>query len=140
MEELIAALRKLQSSAVAMYSMAHDAHWNVEGILFVQLHDLFGKIYDDVYGSIDPISENIRKAGAYATYPGVVVNDVVTSPRRLLEILDSLNSVCISDAKALFDAANAVNEQGIANFAADRIDKHQFWAWWLKSSLKTTID
>ena len=41
--------------------------------------------------------------------------------------------------KNLFDVATSSREQGLANFCADRQDKLQFWSWWLRSSLKSTI-
>ena len=40
--------------------------------------------------------------------------------------------------KNAFDVANQENEQGIANFIAERIDKHQKWNWQLKSSLMSS--
>jgi DNA-binding ferritin-like protein len=46
----------------------------------------------------------------------------------------------IEDVKSLFDIATANKEQGLANFIADRQDKLQFWAWWLRSSIKSTIN
>ena len=135
MEKLIEALRALQASTFQMYTYSHDAHWNVEGILFVQFHGFFKDLYEDTYEAIDPISENIRKCGGYTTFPAAPVTQVTTSPRELLLHLEYLNNACIADAKAMFNAADAINEQGVANFAAERIDKHQFWAWWIKASL-----
>jgi DNA-binding ferritin-like protein len=33
-----------------------------------------------------------------------------------------------------FNTANESNQQGIANFIAERIDMHQKWNWFLKAS------
>jgi DNA-binding ferritin-like protein len=41
--------------------------------------------------------------------------------------------VCVNRAFAL---ANSANEQGIANFLAERDAEHKKWAWQLRSSLK----
>jgi len=46
-----------------------------------------------------------------------------------------MNSEYISELKNTFDVANRVNEQGVANFIAERIDQHQKWDWFLKASL-----
>ena len=35
----------------------------------------------------------------------------------------------------VYDIANKLNEQGICNFIAERIDMHQKWSWQLKSTL-----
>ena len=59
-----------------------------------------------------------------------------------LEINDVLdmykkNVVMLAMLKNVFDMANSANEQGIANFVAERIDMHQKWQWQLGSSLQT---
>jgi len=42
--------------------------------------------------------------------------------------------------KDAFEMADAGNEQGLANFIAERIDQHQFWSWQLSASLKTSVN
>jgi DNA-binding ferritin-like protein len=49
--------------------------------------------------------------------------------------LHGANERVISAWKALFVMADAENEQGIADFAAARIDMHQKWAWQMRSHL-----
>ena len=65
-------LTKLQKTAkvafaseFSFYLKAHNFHWNVEGPDFLQYHDLFGKIYEEVFDSIDPFAEQIRALDAY---------------------------------------------------------------------------
>ena len=48
MNELLKALKIAFASEFAFYLKAHYFHWNVEGPLFSQLHDLFGNIYEEV--------------------------------------------------------------------------------------------
>ena len=91
-----------------------------------------------MYGQIDPISENIRKCGGYTTYPSASVTGQETSPRVLTMQIEMFNEVVINQLKHTFVIANGLGEQGVANYIADRIDKHQFWAWWLKASLASS--
>jgi starvation-inducible DNA-binding protein len=149
MEELIAALKKWQANSVVFYSTAHGFHWNVEGPLFTQYHTFFEEIYTDVYGTIDTIAEWIRKFDTPAPY---LLQDFIASqtygdvqldsnsPLAMSRQLLSMNDVMIESIKQMFDVATIQKEQGLANFLADRQDKHQFWGWWLKSSLKSTIN
>jgi starvation-inducible DNA-binding protein len=65
MDELIKALKISFASEFSFYLKAQYFHWNVEGENFQQYHELFGGIYEEVYGSIDDFAENIRKAGSY---------------------------------------------------------------------------
>ena len=149
MEQLIAMLKKWQANSVVFYSTAHGFHWNVEGPLFTQYHAFFEQIYSDVYETIDTISEWLRKFDVVAPYTladftannnyGDVQLDS-NSPIAMSRQLLNMNNQMIADIKIMFDQATIQKEQGLANFLAERQDKHEFWGWWLKSSLKSTIN
>jgi DNA-binding ferritin-like protein len=57
----------------------------------------------------------------------------------MIRNLSASNDQIISDLKEIFILANNANEQGLANFIAERIDQHQFWSWQLSVSLKTMV-
>ena len=54
-------LNELLADVISFYFKAHSAHWNVMGPDFAEYHSLFESIYSDVYESVDPIAENVRK-------------------------------------------------------------------------------
>ena len=64
--QLSEAMKTALATSFAYYLKAQYYHWNVEGPDFKQYHDLFGGIYEEVYGSIDTMAEEIRALGAYA--------------------------------------------------------------------------
>lgn len=145
MTKLINSLKVLMSDVVTMYFVAHGYHWNVEGQDFSQYHALFEDIYSDVYSSIDPIAENLRKLDAYAPFTlskftelrTVESSEVKAEPRAMAKALIKVNDGVLSSLNSTFKIANEdANEQGIANFIAERIDMHQKWAWQLKASTK----
>lgn len=137
------ALQKVLNDTVVFYYAAHRAHWNVEGEDFTQFHQLFSMIYEDAIGSIDNIAENMRKLQVFpATLTESVMNasfkdDINTTEALGLAqgILEKNNAVNASILVA-FAAANAANEQGIADFLAGRDDAHKKWSWQLRASLK----
>ena len=144
-KDLVNALVKLQSLVVKMYGQAHGYHWNVEGAGFPQYHKFLLKIYSDVYDSIDPISENLRKLGAKAPFgvkewndnSDLEINDSegINSKQMFQELLQT-NTIVLAMLKRTFDISNEIDEQGICNFIAERIDQHQFWQWQLTATLK----
>lgn len=143
--ELVGALRELLADVVSLYLKAHGYHWNVEGPDFSQYHGLFEDIYSDIYSSVDPIAENLRKLGEYAPFRLERLNDLKTiddkaatsnEPKALAKDLLKHNEAMVDKLKSTFDIANTANEQGIANFIAERIDMHQKWVWQLKASTK----
>jgi starvation-inducible DNA-binding protein len=121
MDELKQAMKQAFANSFAFYLKAQFFHWNVEGILFPQLHGFFGGIYEEVYGSIDPFAENIRKLGSYA--PGsfsrlsqlAAINDEERIPpaKDMLEILLQDNDVILESIKAAYDAAESVGAVGL---------------------------
>lgn len=131
------------ADVITFYYRAHAAHWNVVGPDFAQYHELFGEIYEDTYDSIDPLAENIRKCGGVpvSTLPEIVAARTIddspasTDARSLAADLMTANDLVVDCLKRAFDAADDADEQGLANFLAERIDRHQMWRWQLASSL-----
>lgn len=141
---LVANLNRLVADLYTFYVTAHGFHWNVEGDEFVSYHEFFGEIYGDVHDSIDAWAENIRKIGAYAPFRlddlvqlrEIADSTVTNGPASdLVQVLYDQNEGVLSCLNEAFATSTAANEQGIANFAAERIDQHQKWAWQLRSLL-----
>ena len=137
-------LTELLADVVSFYFRAHGAHWNVKGADFSEYHKLFLKIYEDVYESIDPIAENLRKLGSIAPFTLTSfltlrsIDDASTTlqdPIALANDLLAANDMIIDELSDAFDCATNYNQQGVANFLAGRIDQHQFWKWQLTASL-----
>ena len=120
--------------------------WNVVGQTFKQDHAFLLEIYEDVFDSIDTYAENIRRIGVKAPF-GLVqlqsnsllkINDSLdlTSEQMFAE-LSKTNLQIIDKLKDIFDVATEARENGIANFLADRQDKHAFWQWQMTATLKS---
>lgn len=144
MDELVKAMKIAFSSEFSYYLKAHYFHWNVEGPDFSQYHDLFGKIYEEVYGSIDDFAENIRKLGAYT--PGSytrfsvlsIIEEEVQVPNKNIMVAELLRDgeLMVDLLRKVFQLGEQVGEHGISDFIAARMDAHQKHNWMLRSSLK----
>lgn len=136
-------LSELLADTVTFYLRAHGAHWNIMGPDFAEYHALFASIYEDVYGSVDPLAENLRKIGVQAPFQmeqfislrSIDDGSLATDAKELALGLLAANDVMIETITDAFTCASMFNEQGIANFLADRLDAHQMWRWQLSSSL-----
>lgn len=138
-----ASLAVVLADTYALVVLAQGAHWNVSGADFAEYHALFGAIYDEVYAAIDPLAENILKSGG--TAPGSLSAlqqartgtdpDSPRNPLGLAEMLADANDRLLAQIAGAFAVASAANEQGIANFLAERDDAHKKWRWQLRSSL-----
>ena len=144
MDELIKATKIAFATEFAFYLKAHYFHWNVEGPDFLEYHDLFGKIYEEVYGSIDDFAENIRKLGSYT--PGSytrlsmlsqIDDEMAVPPKDVMvqELLDDCEKIS-KVLKLVYNLAEREGKHGLSNFLAERMDAHDKHAWMLRSSLK----
>lgn len=137
-------LGQLLGDVFTEYVQAHSYHWNVSGVQFSQYHDLFSEIASDVYSSIDPIAENILKLG-YDAPVGLAqliafreLKDpelVPDTPVAMATALLAANMIVLDTLNDAFAQATIENQQGIANFLAERIDQHQKWSWQLRKSI-----
>lgn len=137
-------LKTLLASNFAYYLKAHQFHWNVEGPDFGQLHKFFQKIYEDAYSALDPTAEYIRYLGEYA--PGslerfseltqISGQTKIPRARLMLEELYANNDQMIDILNVCFASSTKENQQGIANFIAERLSAHGKYRWQLLSYLK----
>ena len=126
-----------------LYLEAHAAHWNVEGPSFPMLHEFFGDFYQDVFGSIDFFAESLRQhlqlapANFAQTMKAATLKEgqASTKPKVLLEQLYGKNHLIMNSLKAVVKAAEAVDDQGLANFSQERLGKHLKWDWQFRVQL-----
>lgn len=145
MDKQIAALKVALANTFMMYFKAHSYHWNVEGIHFGQFHEFFGDIYEDVHGAVDVLAENLRKLEQYAPisltelYSFKTCSEDITKPATVKIMLNNLladNREVYNALSKVFDAATEAKNQGLANFAADRMDTHKKYEWMILSFMK----
>ena len=143
--DLVTSLKKMLAEAYVLYHTIHGFHWNVEGVDFYEYHKMFDDIVADIYENLDPIAENIRKLGASTPFTMselVKLSDikevglVSKEAKELSKTFLNINEQYIKNIKDVFKVANKDDEQGIANFIAERIDNHQKYSWFLKASVE----
>ena len=127
-----------------LYLEAHAAHWNVEGPSFPMLHEFFGDYYEDVFGSIDFFAESLRQHEALApsTLSGlpktatIKESNPATNGAQLIQQLYGKNKLLMTNLKKVSSEAAAVDDQGLQNFAQERLGKHLKWDWQFRVQLK----
>ena len=138
-------LKILLASTYAYSIKAQFFHWNVEGPDFAQLHEFFGELYSEVYdNTIDRAAEFVRVLDDYT--PGSferfmelsIIKGQTKVPRARLmieELFQDTNQL-IEQLNQTFEAATAEQQEGIANFIAERLDAMGKHRWMLRSFLK----
>jgi starvation-inducible DNA-binding protein len=146
-QDLAKSLAVLLSDVVTMHYLAHGSHWNVKGPLFSQFHEFFGEIYEDVAGSEDDIAESIKRLGYDAPYllqqfqdlTGITAVENQGDPVEMSAILYDANLVVLGSLDLAFGLASILNQQGIANTIAGRIEMHTKWSWQLGTTIGANL-
>lgn len=144
MEQLHKAAKIAFASEYSFFIKAQNFHWNVEGMFFEPLHNLFGKIYEEVYDSIDTFAEQIRAMGAYtpASFDRLSMlshvddeNAILDSKQMVIELLED-NEKMVKMFQMLFEISEENKQYGFSDFVASRLDAHKKHGWMLRSTLK----
>jgi len=143
-DQLVQITRIAFSSTFSFYVKTHSFHWNVEGSDFFEYHKLFEEIYNEVYESLDPFAENIRKLDAYmpTSYHTLSMLTKIEDEDRVPSKDEMVKELLVDSEKILlilkknYDLAEAASEHGLSNFLAERMDAHKKHAWFLRASIK----
>lgn len=134
--ETLTCLREIVGKMHAGAALARIAHWNVTGMTFGPLHELFGTVYSDLAGMEDTIAERVRALGG--AVPTSVLNNAFPIPatsgttaagyiKHVLTCCKSL-SACLQSAISTTDAVTS----NILQDLCAKIDKH---VWMLRAHL-----
>jgi starvation-inducible DNA-binding protein len=144
MEQLQQFAKIAFASTYSFALKAQNFHWNVEGRDFLEHHQLFEIIYNEVYGVVDDFAENIRKLETYTPASLTRFNMLskiedetqILLPQEMLQELLMDNEKMIIILKKTYDAAEMAGKHGFSNFLAERMDNHEKHGWFLRASLK----
>ncbi len=64
-ETMIGILNDRLADSSDLYSQCKQAHWNVKGMQFIALHELFDEVAAEVLGFVDEIAERATALGGY---------------------------------------------------------------------------
>jgi|SRR5688500_7435016 starvation-inducible DNA-binding protein len=102
-EQVIGLLNARLADALDLKSQAKQAHWNVKGIHFIALHELFDQVATEVEAFSDLIAERVTTLGGTAEGTVRVAAEKSTLHQYPLEITDGRDHVdALSSALADF--------------------------------------
>ncbi len=143
--EIVDKMKIALANTFAMYVKAHGLHWNVEGKDFQQMHQFFGDMYLELHAAIDPFAEEIRTLESYVEYrlsdfdmnSSVIQTNIFgTDIGKMLDDILMANQIVMASLNDAFQTAQKVNNQGLMDFLAARLDIHSKHAWMIKSIRK----
>ncbi len=139
------ALVRLLADEHVLYVKTRNFHWNVTGLQFGVLHELFEKQYDALAEVIDEVAERIRILGGVA--PGSMKEFLKLArldeqPGGLLEA-EKMIAILLGDhesvIRSLREAIRVADEAGDAgtnDFLTGLLEDHEKTAWMLRAHLE----
>ncbi|WP_377299682.1 DNA starvation/stationary phase protection protein [Rhizobium sp. SGZ-381] len=142
MDDLLASVRVALAETWCLYFKAHSFHWNVQGPLFPQLHELFGDIYEDAHDAVDGLAERLRTLNAMAPASlaeisapaSIAFGGIPTTAGMIFELIDATAAVVNALGRA-DQLASIQLERGLSNYLQERMDAHKKWAWMLTATI-----
>lgn len=109
--QIVALLNQTLAFTLDLKTQVKQAHWNVKGLDFYQLHELFGELAGELEECVDLVAERVAALGGMATGTAHVAAQVSELPEYPYDLLDGKDHVV-----ALADryATQAKVHQGIA--------------------------
>ena len=137
------ALYQIVAETTVTTMLAQNFHWNVTGMAFGPLHDLFQKIYEDHFEAQDELAERMKALGSYVD--GRLSNMLELS--KVSECKEKISDVEMIKSMLNAQETLALTIAGASDIAATNGDKltedlcvergriHEKFAWILRSHL-----
>lgn len=145
-EALVALLNARLADAFDLYSQLKQAHWNVKGSDFIQLHELYDAVAADVLEHVDLIAERATALGGLALGTARLAASASSLDEYPLDAVAGRDTITvIADrlaaygraVRAAIDKASELGDQDTADLFTEvsrAIDKH---LWFVEAHLQT---
>lgn len=143
-EAIAEGLGRLLADTWVLYGKTHGFHWNVTGPMFTSLHTLFETQYNELWESLDEIAERIRALGLPAPFGDSTLTKLasieeaasIPAAMGMVQQLVADHEAVARTARAVFEIADAANDQPSADLLTQRLQIHEKTAWMLRSLLE----
>jgi len=123
-EQVITLLNQQLADTFDLYSQTKQAHWNVKGAQFFQLHELFDKLAGETLVYVDDIAERVTTLGGTALGTARMASAASRLTEYPVKIIGSQESVealveryaaLAASTRAAIDASDDLNDADTAD-------------------------
>src|SRR5215208_1835369 len=140
-EQLVSLLNQQLADTFDLYSQTKQAHWNVKGPQFIQLHELFDKLATEVLDYVDTLAERATSLGGTALGTARMSADASRLPE-YPEIVGGMESVqalvdryalLAASSRAAIDSATEFGDADTADVFTEISRGLDKWLWFLEA-------
>lgn len=141
--KIVTGLQLAVANTYVLTALTHNAHWNVIGDDFFQLHSAFNDQYEALFDKIDVFAERIRQLGSFVSVNLANFNSIAQMPdlvapfeaEAAVSTLLLAHLKAISNLRDLSNLANTLNDLETQQIVLDALLWHEKITWFLKSYL-----
>ncbi|MEM1306320.1 MAG: DNA starvation/stationary phase protection protein [Pseudomonadota bacterium] len=142
--EIVEGLTQALAETSVTTMKAQNYHWNVTGMAFGSLHELFQTIYEDHFTGQDDLAERIKALGGHAEgrqsvylkRSKVEECDGHKSDKDMIAALQGDQETMSATLRALAHVAEQGGDIVTNDLAIQRADVHDKFAWMLRAHLR----
>lgn len=137
-------LNNLVADEYVLYTKTRNAHWNVQGIHFMELHRFFETQYHDLDLVIDEVAERIRALGHYAigslkeflsiSHLTEAHHDFSNHSQMIQSLLNDHETI-IRILRRNIAEVEKLKDAGTVDFMTGIMERHEKMAWMLRAHL-----
>lgn len=146
LKEVATLLNTLLADEYLLYTKTRNAHWNIQGKNFNELHKFFESQYGSLDIIIDDTAERVRALGHFAMGSlkdflkvarlSEQTDDFGDQDHIIQTLLEDHKSIIRSLRKDITIIADEFKDLGTADFMTGLMEQHEKMAWMLRSYLQ----
>jgi len=145
LQEVANILNTLLADEYVLFTKTLNAHWNVQGSSFMDLHKFFQMQYDELYLMIDNVAERIRSLGHFAS--GSLKNflsvthllednsDFGSQKQILTTLINDHETIIRYIRNELSKVSDTYKDLGTTDFMTGIMQQHEKMTWMLRAYL-----
>ncbi len=142
--QIAEALNQSVAETAVATMLAQNFHWNVTGMAFGPLHDLFQVIYEDHFTAQDDLAERIKALDAHAegTLAGMLKRSKVsefegkTSAEEMVRLMKEAQETLAATLAGAGELAAEFGDTLTEDLCIARGQTHEKFAWMLRAHLQ----
>jgi starvation-inducible DNA-binding protein len=145
LKEVAYLLNTLLADEYVLYTKTRNAHWNIQGQNFIELHKFFESQYDALDIIIDDVAERVRTLGHFALGSlkdfleiarlSEHAQDFTDQKHIIQTLLEDHESLIRSLRKDLSSTVEKHIDLGTADFMTGVMEQHEKMSWMLRAYL-----
>ncbi len=132
-------LNRLLSNYHIYYQNLRNAHWNIQGHNFFDLHEKFEELYDDARLKIDEIAERVltlrhiplSRMSDYLSMGSIEESEILQTDNDMVDMILENHEIIIANMRDVIEAADESNDEGTIDMIGGFLENLEKKSWML---------